>query len=65
MVRLRELEDENCRLKKMYCEERLKARSFRKRLQKSGQSISAAINGAACSSLWASQHQAGVPCLRG
>ena len=41
MARLKELEDENRRFKKMYAEERLKAEIVQKALQKSGKAISA------------------------
>ncbi|MFJ2715175.1 hypothetical protein ACIOZM_30680 [Pseudomonas sp. NPDC087346] len=34
MARLREFEEESCRLKKMYAEERLKAETFRRRWPK-------------------------------
>lgn len=54
MARLRELEDENRRLKKMYAEERLKAEIIQEAMAKSGEAISAARDGAACSSLWSS-----------
>lgn len=40
MARLKELEDENRRLKKMYAEERLKAEIVQEALQKSGEAIS-------------------------
>lgn len=46
MARMKELEEENRRLKKMYVEERLKARSSRRRSQKNGCAISAAGDGA-------------------
>lgn len=47
MARLRELEDENRRLKKMYAEERLKAEIIQEAMAKSGEAISAARDGAA------------------
>jgi putative transposase len=40
MARLKELEDENRRLKKMYVEERLKAEIVKEALEKSGEAIS-------------------------
>jgi putative transposase len=40
MARLKELEDENRRLKKMYAEECLKADSVKEALEKSGEAIS-------------------------
>ena len=46
MTRLRELEDENRRLKKMYAEERLKAEIVKEALEKSGEAISSARDGA-------------------
>lgn len=39
MARLKELEAENTRLKKVYAEERFKVRSLRKQCQKSGEAI--------------------------
>jgi putative transposase len=60
MARLRELEEESRRLKKMYAEERLKARSSRKPWQKSGEAISVARDGAADGWLGQGRHQAGV-----
>jgi putative transposase len=63
LTRLRELEEENRRLKKMYAEERLKASS--KRLwQKSGEAISAARDGPARGSFRPGQYQTGLPSLR-
>ena len=50
MSRLKELEEENRRLKKMYAEERLKAEIlFRRRWQKSGEAIRPEADGSACS----------------
>jgi putative transposase len=46
MARMKELEDENRRLKKMYAEERLKAEIVAEALAKSGSAISAAGDGA-------------------
>jgi len=46
MARLKELEDENRRLKKMYAEERLKAEIVQEALAKSGEAISAQRGGA-------------------
>jgi len=45
MARLKELEDENRRLKKMYAEERLKAELFRRPWQKIGETVSAQGDG--------------------
>ncbi|MET3120058.1 putative transposase [Undibacterium sp. GrIS 1.8] len=42
MTRMKELEDENRRLKKMYAEERLEAEIISEAMQKSGDAISAA-----------------------
>jgi len=39
MARLKELEDENRRLKKMYAEERLKADILKEAIEKSGKTI--------------------------
>jgi putative transposase len=64
MARLRELEEENRRLKKMYAEERLKAEIIQEAMAKSGEAISAARDGAACGSLGPGQHQAGVSGFR-
>lgn len=40
MARLKELEDENRRLKKMYAEERLKADILKEAIEKSGEAVS-------------------------
>lgn len=40
MTRLKELEDENRRLKKMYAEERLKAEILKEAIEKSGEAVS-------------------------
>ena len=45
MARLKELDNENRRLKKMYAEERLKAEIVRETLQKSGEAILPTRNG--------------------
>jgi len=45
MARLKELEDENRRLKKMYAEEKLKAEIVKGALEKSGNAISPARDG--------------------
>jgi putative transposase len=63
ITRLRELEDENRRLKKMYAEERLKAEIIQEAMAKSGEAISAARDGATCGSLWQHQYHAGMPSL--
>lgn len=47
MTRLRELEEENRRLKKMYAEERLKTETIQEAMAKTGKAISAARDGAA------------------
>jgi putative transposase len=41
MRRLKELEEENARLKKMYAEEKLKAEIIQEAMEKSGEAISA------------------------
>ncbi len=40
VARLKELEDENRRLKKMYAEERLKADILKEAIEKSGEAVS-------------------------
>ncbi|CNI21172.1 Uncharacterised protein [Yersinia similis] len=45
MARLKELEDENRRLKKMYAEERLKSEIIQEAMQKSGKAVSTARDG--------------------
>ena len=47
MKRMKELEDENRRLKKMYAEERLKAEIIQEALEKSGDAISTQGDGEA------------------
>lgn len=64
MARLRELEEENRRLKKMYAEERLKAEIIQEAMANSGEAIAATRDGAGSGSLRSVQHQAGVPGLR-
>lgn len=49
MARLKELEDENRRLKKMYAEERLKAEIIQEAMAKSGKAIMPEADGAGCS----------------
>ena len=46
MARMKELEEENRRLKKMYAEERLKAEIITEAMQKSGSAISTTRDGA-------------------
>ena len=46
LARMKELEDENRRLKKMYAEERLKAEIVQEALKKSGSAISTQRDGA-------------------
>jgi putative transposase len=60
MARLRELEEENRRLKKMYAEERLKAEIIQEAMAKSGEAISATRDGATRGCLRQGQHQTGV-----
>lgn len=45
MTRLKELEDENLRLKKMYAEERLKAEIIQEAMAKSGDAIASKADG--------------------
>ena len=61
MARMKELEEENCRLKKMYVEERLKAEIVAEALTKNGSAISAAGDGAMGRVGAVSHGQAGVP----
>ncbi len=49
MTRMKELEAENARLKKMYAEERLKADILKEAIEKSGEAISSTRDGHACS----------------
>lgn len=60
MARLKELEDENRRLKKMYAEERLKAEIVQEALQKSGEAILPTRDGATLRRA-RHQHPAGLP----
>lgn len=62
MARMKELEDENRRLKKMYAEERLKAEIVAEALTKSGRAISSAGDGATGCSATGSQ---GLPGMSG
>jgi putative transposase len=62
MARLKELEDENRRLKKMYAEERLKAEIVQEALQKSGEAILPTRDGATNRREWR-QHPTGLPGL--
>ena len=48
MSRMKELEEENRRLKKMYLEEKSRPRSSRRRLKKSGEAISTQRDGRNC-----------------
>lgn len=61
MARMKELEEENRRLKKMYVEERLKAEIVAEHSQKNGSAISAAGDGAMGRVGAVSHGQAGVP----
>jgi len=45
MKRMKELEDENRRLKKMYAEEKLKSEIAREAIEKSGEAISTTRDG--------------------
>ena len=60
MARLKELEVENRRLKKMYAEGRLKAEIVKEALEKSGDAISVARDGAACSHEQGGEYQTGL-----
>ncbi len=50
MARMKELEDENRRLKKMYLEEKLKSEIVAEAAQKSGEAVSPTRDGPTCSS---------------
>ena len=60
MARMKELEDENRRLKKMYAEERLKAEIVAEALTKNGSAISAAGDGAMDRGPAFSHHRTGL-----
>ena len=60
MARLKELEAENARLKKMYAEERLKAEIVKDALEKSGDTISPARDGTPGSAALRHEHPRGV-----
>ena len=60
MARLKELEAENARLKKMYAEERLKAEIVKEALEKSGEAISSARDGTSGSAAPKHEHPCGV-----
>jgi putative transposase len=49
MTRMKQLEAENARLKKMYAEERLKADILKEAIEKSGKAISSTRDGHSCS----------------
>jgi len=58
--RLKELEDENRRLKKMYAEERLKSEVLKEAIEKSGEAISASRDGTARSRRNGHEHPPGM-----
>lgn len=60
MARLKELEDENRRLKKMYAEEQLMSEARKEALEKSGEVCPQAGAGACRSGFWSAQYQAGL-----
>lgn len=64
MARMKELEDENRRLKKMYAKERLTAEIVAETLTKNGSAISAAGDGAMGRSSAFSHHRTGLPGVR-
>lgn len=64
MARLKELEAENRRLKKMYAEERLKAEIAREAIEKSGSAISTQRDGAALNPAVRYQHPHGLRNIR-
>jgi len=61
MARLKELEAENAKLKKMYAEERLKLRSSLRRCKKSGEAISPTRDGQTVSVRTWHQYSIGMP----
>jgi putative transposase len=60
MKRMKELEEENRRLKKMYAEEKLKAEIIQESLGKSGKAVSTQGDGGACSNRSRCIHSFGV-----
>src|SRR5699024_4501436 len=56
IARLKELEAENTRLKKMYAEERIKAEILKEAIEKSGSAISPQADGAKSSLALSNQH---------
>ena len=60
MKRMKELEDENARLKIMYAEEKLKSEIAREAIEKSGKAISAKGDGSTCSKRTGSFHPVGL-----
>ncbi len=63
MSRLKELEEENRRLKKMYVEERLRPKLLRKQWQKSGEAIRPEADGAVCGRTPGAQYPSGLSAL--
>lgn len=61
MARVKALEDENRRLKKMYLEEKLKAEIVAEALEKSGEAISQARDGPKSSDRARRVHSGGMP----
>jgi putative transposase len=64
MTRLKELEDENRRLKKMYAEERLKAEVVKRPSKKSGEAISTARDGGQGGDASPDEHTPGLQRIR-
>ncbi len=64
MKRMKELEDENRRLKKMYADGRLKAETVQEALAKSGDAISTQRNGREGGVSTRPQRSFGLPCFR-
>src|SRR5699024_3753043 len=63
IARLKELEAENTRLKKMYAEERIKAEILKEAIEKSGSAISPQADGAKSCPLLPHKRTSGVPGL--
>ena len=61
VVRMKELEEENRRLKKMYAEAQLSTDLLKEALAKNGEAISTTRDGPISSCGWANEHPARLP----
>ena len=61
MTRMKELDDENRRLKKMYAEERLKAEVIQEAMAKKGKGFRVQTNGARSRGKQKNEHCVGMP----